>query len=67
MEIAKICTENGNENQFAGSTCINCQEDAEVVLTIGRTRIGLCLECAWNLSDLLDETTRINFVKAERK
>ena len=58
MKIEKIATE---------GTCCECgNAHAELSVTLGRNipQLLLCKECAWNLSELLDKTTAIDFQEA---
>ncbi len=54
---------------YEGAVCSDCGRPAEVVLLIGKNSPKastlLCLECAWTLKDLMDETTFTTFVSAE--
>ena len=47
--------------------CCNCGDRAALLLKAGeKTKLHLCLECAWTLEDLLDESTAIDFTEAEK-
>ena len=61
MKVTKILT---NE---CVPKCCECYKYAEVVLELGdQHEIPLCLECAWDLKDLMDETTFTTFEQAEK-
>ena len=62
FSIEKICPENRGTISFKGSDCINCRKNpAQIVVTLGGHKTQLCLNCAWDLSDALEETAEINF------
>ncbi len=69
MKVLKICPENDAVKNFEGSTCSDCGRPADVVLFIGKrsphATTSLCLECAWTLKDLMEETTLVDFKSAE--
>ena len=69
MIVKKICLQNEDTKMYEGAVCSDCGRPAEVVLLIGKhspkASTPLCLECAWTLKDLMDETTFTTFVSAE--
>ena len=53
--------------------CENCRKDlADFDVCLGNNtgkslQFSLCKRCAWNLEDILDETTAIDFEAAEKE
>ena len=71
MKIIKICEQNKDVKSLKDSTCVECGKNkANVALFLGKgmpsSPIPLCLNCAWTLEDLLDNTTEVSFTRAEK-
>jgi len=65
MEIRKICKENPDTEVFESCKCNEClKNNADVIITVGKFEIPLCKECAWDLEDILDNTTSADFLYA---
>ena len=47
-------------------SCNHNHADFKIDIGFKMPRFMLCKDCAWNLSELLDKTTDVNFTSAEK-
>ncbi len=52
--------------QSSNKCCACHKKTAEITITIETHIIPLCLNCAWTLEDMIDETTSTDFTEVEK-